>query len=166
MKRNPKKCGGPIGPAAWARSATRRGTKRGYKLHIDAADGDVPVSRVLTSASLYDSQAAIPLARMTGERGDRRYELMDAAYDSREIGVHARRDAELKERLAREAHGRPRPQRPRALKAKVERRAVKLLPEGLPRRTARPGARTRQGGAPPHVRRARPDGRPADAARA
>ena len=28
---------------------------RGYKLHIDAADGDVPVSRVLTSASPHDS---------------------------------------------------------------------------------------------------------------
>ena len=28
---------------------------RGYRLHIDAADGDVPVSRVLTSASPHDS---------------------------------------------------------------------------------------------------------------
>ena len=89
---------------------------RGYKLHIDAADGDIPVSRVLTSASPHDSQAAIPLARMTGERVDHRYELMDAACDSREIGAHARmagrvaiidanprRDAALGERLAGEA---------------------------------------------------------------
>ena len=89
---------------------------RGYRLHIDAADGDVPVSCVLTSASLHDSQAAIPLARMTAERVDHRYELMDAVCDSREIGAHARmagrvaiidanprRDAALKARLAVEA---------------------------------------------------------------
>ena len=36
----------------------------GYKLHIDAADGGVPVSCLLTSASLHDSQAAIPLASL------------------------------------------------------------------------------------------------------
>ena len=89
---------------------------RGYRLHIDAADGDVPVGRVLTSASLHDSQAAIPLARMTAERVDHRYELMDAVCDSREIGAHARlagrvavidanprRDAALRARLAGEA---------------------------------------------------------------
>ena len=37
----------------------------GYKLHLDIADGDIPISAVLTSASLHDSQAAIPLATMT-----------------------------------------------------------------------------------------------------
>jgi len=37
----------------------------GYKLHIDAADGGLPVSCLLSSASLHDSQAAIPLAEMT-----------------------------------------------------------------------------------------------------
>ncbi len=89
---------------------------RGYKLHIDTADGDIPVSCVLTSASLHDSQAAIPLAKMSTARVDHCYELMDAAYDSWEIGLHAhlsghvpiidvnpRRDTELKERLAMEA---------------------------------------------------------------
>ena len=34
----------------------------GYKLHIDAIDGGIPVSCLLTSASVHDSQAAIPLA--------------------------------------------------------------------------------------------------------
>ncbi len=101
---------------------TRRNAKgcreswRGCKLHVDAADGDVPVSCILTSASLHDSQAAIPLARMTAERVDHCHELMDAACDSREIGAHARmagrvatidanprRDAGLKARLAGEA---------------------------------------------------------------
>ena len=54
----------------------------GYKLHIDAADGGIPVSCLLTSASLHDSQAAIPLAQITGQRVTNCYDLMDAAYDA------------------------------------------------------------------------------------
>ena len=42
----------------------------GYKLHIDAADGQIPVSCILTSASTHDSQAAIPLATMSFARVD------------------------------------------------------------------------------------------------
>ena len=41
---------------------------RDCKAHADVIDGDIPVSFVLTSASLHDSQAAIPLAQMTAER--------------------------------------------------------------------------------------------------
>ena len=40
----------------------------GYKLHIDVACGQIPVSCVLTSASVHDSQVAIPLMTMTGAR--------------------------------------------------------------------------------------------------
>lgn len=58
---------------------------RGYKLHLDCADGDVPVSAILTSASLHDSQAAIPLAQMSAERITALYELMDGAYDAPQI---------------------------------------------------------------------------------
>jgi len=54
----------------------------GYKLHIDAADGGVPISCVITSASVHDSQVAIPLAEITRQRADSLYDLMDAAYDS------------------------------------------------------------------------------------
>jgi hypothetical protein len=57
----------------------------GYKLHLDCIDGDIPVSAILTSASLHDSQAAIPLAQMSSERITNLYDLMDAAYDSPEI---------------------------------------------------------------------------------
>ncbi len=57
-------------------------TWTGYKLHIDTADGDIPVTAILTSASLHDSQAAIPLMRMTGERVTYLYDLADAAYCS------------------------------------------------------------------------------------
>ena len=45
-----------------------RDTWVGYKLHIDVADGQIPVSCILTSASLHDSQVAIPLATMSAER--------------------------------------------------------------------------------------------------
>ena len=58
---------------------------RGYKLHLDVADGQIPISAVLTSASLHDSQVAIPLATMTTQRVTYCYELMDAAYDAHHI---------------------------------------------------------------------------------
>jgi len=57
----------------------------GYKLHIDTGDGDIPISCLLTSASLHDSQAAIPLATITASRVRSLYDLMDSAYDAPEI---------------------------------------------------------------------------------
>jgi hypothetical protein len=62
----------------------------GYKLHIDAADGQIPISCILTSASLHDSQAAIPLAEMTARRVTNLYDLMDSAYDAEAIHLHLR----------------------------------------------------------------------------
>ena len=62
----------------------------GYKLHIDTADGDIPVSCVLTSASVHDSQVAIPLATITAGRVTNLYDLMDSAYDAPEIHAKAR----------------------------------------------------------------------------
>jgi hypothetical protein len=63
---------------------------RGYKLHIDVADGGIPISALLTSASLHDSQAAIPLATITAQRVTSLYDLMDAAYDAQAIAGHSR----------------------------------------------------------------------------
>lgn len=54
----------------------------GYKLHIDAADGQIPISCILTSASLHDSQAAIPLALTTAQGVTDLYDLSDSAYDA------------------------------------------------------------------------------------
>jgi hypothetical protein len=34
---------------------------RGYKLHLDVADGQIPITALLTGAGLHDSQAAVPL---------------------------------------------------------------------------------------------------------
>jgi len=72
----------------WGTKKNSKGKReiwRGYKLNLDAIDGDVPLSWLLTSASLHDSQAAIPLAQMSAERVPSLYDLADAAYDAREI---------------------------------------------------------------------------------
>jgi hypothetical protein len=87
----------------------------GYKLHIDVADGGIPISAILTSASTHDSQVAIPLAKMSSERVTNLYDLMDSAYDvpqihdmSRQLGhiplidAHPRRDQALKKEIAAE----------------------------------------------------------------
>lgn len=87
----------------------------GYKLHLDTIDGGIPVSALVTSASVNDSQAAIPLAAMTGKRIINCYDLMDAAYDVSTIIEHSqslghvplidknpRRDKELKKALEEE----------------------------------------------------------------
>jgi hypothetical protein len=54
----------------------------GYKLHLDVADGMVPIAAVLTAASTHDSQAALPFARKSAHRVVWLYDLMDSAYDA------------------------------------------------------------------------------------
>lgn len=69
-----------------------KGSKRhwvGYKFHVDVGDGGIPLSAVTTSASVHDSQVAIPLARMTAQRVESLYDLMDAAYDAKLIRGHS-----------------------------------------------------------------------------
>jgi Transposase domain (DUF772) len=87
----------------------------GFKFHVDAADGQIPISCILTSASTHDSQVALPLAAMTSQRIINLYDLADAAYDapiirerSRSLGhiaiieINPRRNAKLKEELRAE----------------------------------------------------------------
>jgi hypothetical protein len=62
---------------------------KGYKLHLDVADGAIPISFILTSASLADSQAALPLATLTSKRVVNLYDVMDAAYDAQIIRNHS-----------------------------------------------------------------------------
>ena len=57
----------------------------GYKLHVDVNDCGLPISAVLTAASLHESQVAVPLMKMTSERIDYLYDLMDSAYDAKSI---------------------------------------------------------------------------------
>lgn len=91
----------------------------GYKLHLDTIDGGIPVSAIVTSASLHDSQAAIPLATLTARNIINLYDLMDAAYDVPAIIEHSkslghvpfidknpRRDKKLQESMKAEAKAR------------------------------------------------------------
>lgn len=58
---------------------------RGYKLHLDVGDGQIPLTAVITGASVHDSQVAIPLMKITSARATYLYELMDSAYDAASI---------------------------------------------------------------------------------
>ena len=81
-------------------TACDRGTKinskghmeswNGFKLHLDVADGQIPISCLLTSASLHDSQASIPLTAMTYQRVKSLYEIKDSAYDCQHISDYSR----------------------------------------------------------------------------
>lgn len=58
---------------------------RGYKLHADFSDEGIPISFMVTAASVHDSQVAIPLTLRSSSRATYFYELMDAGYDMSEI---------------------------------------------------------------------------------
>jgi hypothetical protein len=88
----------------------------GYKLHTEAADGQIPIRCILTSASPPDSQAAIPPERMTARRVTSLSDLSDSAYDAPPIheqvralsrvpiiDINPRRQAQLKVELQAEA---------------------------------------------------------------
>ncbi len=77
----------------------------GYKLHLDVADGDIPVSCPLSWASLHDSQTAIPLAAMTAARLTNLYDLM-SAYDAPEIRAMSRSLALTKAPSSAQGHNR------------------------------------------------------------
>jgi Transposase DDE domain/Transposase domain (DUF772) len=62
----------------------------GYKLHIDTACNGIPVAAILSSASMHDSRAAIPLSLISQERVTNLYDLMDAAYCSNELQEQSR----------------------------------------------------------------------------
>ena len=55
---------------------------KGYKLHLDTACCDVPISAVLTGANVHGSLVALPLMRISAQRVDACHELVDAAYCS------------------------------------------------------------------------------------
>jgi hypothetical protein len=63
---------------------------RGYKLHWDVADGQIPITALLTGACRHDSQAAVPLMTLTSQRVTYLYDLMDAAYDAHAVDAHSR----------------------------------------------------------------------------
>lgn len=62
---------------------------KGYKFHIAADDHAIPISAILTSASLNDCEVAIPLADKANKIVKNFYDLMDSAYDVAEIKEHS-----------------------------------------------------------------------------
>lgn len=62
---------------------------KGYKLHTAVDDNCVTLAAILTSASLNDCEAAIPLAAKSNQVAMNFYDLMDAAYDHPEIKAHS-----------------------------------------------------------------------------
>ncbi len=54
----------------------------GYKFHADVNDVGLPISVAMTSASLHDSQVAIPLMKISTSRVIYFYDVMDSAYDA------------------------------------------------------------------------------------
>lgn len=59
-----------------------------YKLHLDVDDHGTPISALVTSASMHDSGAAIPLETATNLKVKSLYTLMDAAYNSDHISTY------------------------------------------------------------------------------
>ena len=55
---------------------------RGYKAHLAWADGMIPLLCVTTSASLHDSQTAVPMMKTLSSTVSSLYVLMDSAYDA------------------------------------------------------------------------------------
>jgi len=72
-------------------SADKRNTKghtetwNGFKLHLDVNNCGLPLSAVLMSASVHDSQVAVPLIKLTSGKVTYCYDLMDAAYGAAQI---------------------------------------------------------------------------------
>ena len=62
----------------------------GYKLHLTASDHGVPLAGIISSASIHDSQAAIPLAKLTFQRVANFYDLMDSAYFAPGVIEHSK----------------------------------------------------------------------------
>ncbi len=62
---------------------------KGYKLHAAVDDHCIPLAVIVTSASLNDCEAAIPLASKSHLVVTNFYDLMDAAYDHPEIKEHS-----------------------------------------------------------------------------
>ena len=93
----------------------------GYKLHVDTADGGIPISCIMTSASTHDSQVAIPLGTLTAGRVENLYDLMaltrlmipsrsgrtaSCLATSRSSTLNPRRSVEMQEALKQEKKAR------------------------------------------------------------
>lgn len=84
LSKLPKEC-------AWGCKKNSQGnvaTWKGYKLHLDVSDIGFPITAIVTGANVHDSQAAIPMEKLTGRKVQHLYSLMDAAYDADAISTY------------------------------------------------------------------------------
>jgi hypothetical protein len=58
---------------------------KGYKLHLIISELGIPLCAATTSASVHDSQVAIPLMQLSARRVTALYDLMDRGYDAKAI---------------------------------------------------------------------------------
>ena len=58
---------------------------KGYKLHLDVSDAGFPLTACVTSAHVHDSQLAIPMEKLTEQKVQFGYSVMDAGYDAKTI---------------------------------------------------------------------------------
>jgi len=58
---------------------------KGYKFHVITNEDRVPLCAITTAASVHDSQAAIPLMKLTARRVTALYDLQDSGYDAAAI---------------------------------------------------------------------------------
>lgn len=65
-------------------------TWNGFKFHADSGDGQIPITCILTSASVHDDQVSIPLTAKTYQRVTNLYDLKDSAYDCKHIDAYSR----------------------------------------------------------------------------
>lgn len=118
---------------------------------LQAASGTndigLPISALATSASLHDSQAAIPLIKLTSRKVTYLYDLMDASYGGKnrtgQPGIRSCRDHREKWPGQGSCFHGASPDR--TLQNQIERGTGKQSIERRLRRKQRHGQRTRQG---------------------
>ncbi len=62
----------------------------GYKLHMDVCDAGIPISCLITSASLNDCQVSVPLEIISNSKVHSLYTLADKGYDAEDLKKHIR----------------------------------------------------------------------------
>ena len=136
----------------------------GYKLHVDTADGGIPISCIMTSASRM-TPSGDSVGDPDGRTGRELYDLMDAAYDSIEIWAHcillghkpiidvnpaARRARGIEAGEEGAAHARSRLSRGASLRRALDRRS--MGGSRMSSAAAMSACAGTQGSRPPHVR--------------
>lgn len=96
----------------------------GYKAHMGCDDFGVPVAYTVTGACVHDTQAAIPLMKLTQKNFDFLYVLMDKGYVSADIEAYVHRIGRKSIIAQRSYKGVPPPQMDSLTALRYEKRTV------------------------------------------